>query len=36
LRAAIDDVTTELVVTPIEHEVAAYGRAREGLRRALG
>jgi GTP-binding protein EngB required for normal cell division len=35
LRSAIDDVAEELVVVPIEREVAAYGRAREGLRRAL-
>jgi GTP-binding protein EngB required for normal cell division len=36
LRAAIDHVTEELVVDPIEREVAAYARARDGLRRALG
>jgi GTP-binding protein EngB required for normal cell division len=36
LRAAIDQVTEELVVAPIEHEVAAYATAREGLRQALG
>jgi GTP-binding protein EngB required for normal cell division len=36
LRSAIDQVAEELVVAPIEHEVAAYATARAGLRRALG
>lgn len=31
LRAAISDVTEELVIVPIESEVAAYNRARAGL-----
>ncbi|MGN6780332.1 MAG: GTPase [Marmoricola sp.] len=34
LRSAVDDVVGELVVEPIEAELAAYRRARDGLRRA--
>ncbi len=35
LRAAISEVTEELVVEPIEVEIAAYGRVRDGLAAAL-
>ncbi|MFT4010439.1 MAG: 50S ribosome-binding GTPase [Nocardioidaceae bacterium] len=35
LRDAISDVTEELVIAPIETEVAAYSRARSGLAAAL-
>jgi GTPase Era involved in 16S rRNA processing len=36
LRAAISEVTDELVIEPIEGELEAYRRAREGLAAALG
>ncbi|MGI8645794.1 MAG: ABC transporter, partial [Nocardioides sp.] len=36
LRAAISTVTQELVVAPIEAELAAYSRARTGLKTAVG
>ena len=36
LRAAIGEVSRELVVDPIEAELAAYTRARNGLAKALG
>jgi GTP-binding protein EngB required for normal cell division len=35
LRAAVAEVTDELVVDPIEAEIAAYRRTREGLAAAL-
>jgi hypothetical protein len=35
LRAAIAEVTDELVIEPIETELAAYRRARDGLATAL-
>ena len=35
LRAAITEVTQELVVEPIEAEIEAYRRARDGLAAAL-
>jgi hypothetical protein len=35
LRAAISEVTEELVVGPIEAEIEAYRRTREGLATAL-
>jgi len=35
LREAIGQVTEDLVVTPIEAELAAYGQVREGLGQAL-
>jgi hypothetical protein len=35
LRAAIAEVTDELVIEPIETELEAYGRARDGLATAL-
>jgi hypothetical protein len=35
LRAAIAEVTEELVIDPIEAELAAYRRARDGLADAL-
>jgi len=36
LRETIHEVSTELVVHPIEAELAAYERVRDGLKRALG
>ena len=36
LRTAISTVSQELVVAPIEVELAAYARARAGLKTALG
>jgi GTP-binding protein EngB required for normal cell division len=36
LRAAVRQVTDDLVIGPIETELAAYARAREGLQRARG
>lgn len=35
LRAAVSEVTQELVVAPIEAELASYGRVREGLAAAI-
>jgi hypothetical protein len=35
LRAAIGEVTEELVIEPIETEIEAYRRARDGLAAAL-
>ena len=35
LREAIDEVAQDLVVAPIEAELAAYAQAREGLAQAL-
>ena len=35
LRAAIAEVTEELVIEPIETEIEAYRRARDGLAAAL-
>ncbi|MGN6251140.1 MAG: GTPase [Marmoricola sp.] len=34
LRGAVEQVTQELVVAPMEAELAAYGRARQGLAQA--
>ncbi|MFN8194548.1 MAG: GTPase [Nocardioidaceae bacterium] len=36
LRGAISEVTQQLVVTPVEAELAAYAEARHGLTAALG
>ncbi|MDQ6687072.1 MAG: 50S ribosome-binding GTPase [Actinomycetota bacterium] len=36
LRAGVTSVTDKLVVKPIEAELTAYGRARDGLHRARG
>ncbi len=35
LRSAVNDVTHELVVEPVEAELAAYGHVRDGVARAL-
>jgi GTPase Era involved in 16S rRNA processing len=35
LRDAVSGVSSELVVTPVENELAAYGALREGLAKAL-
>ncbi|RYE79083.1 MAG: hypothetical protein EOO74_04260 [Myxococcales bacterium] len=36
LRAAVSEVTDELVIAPMRHELEAYGKAREGLKAARG
>ncbi len=36
LRAAVAKVAEELVVTPVQAELAAYRRTWEGLRKARG
>ncbi|MGH3412370.1 MAG: GTPase [Marmoricola sp.] len=36
LRSAVEEVARELVLEPVQAELAAYQRAREGLRRARG
>ena len=36
LRAAVHEVSQELVVTPVEHELEAFRTVRTGLDAALG